>query len=58
MSGPSWLDTERFRIVARVPAGATKEQAPVMLQRLLAERSKGEAAPGDEGYPDLRIDSG
>jgi len=38
ISGPEWLDTERFDIVAKVPAGATREQARVMLQNLLADR--------------------
>jgi uncharacterized protein (TIGR03435 family) len=38
--GPSWLDSERFDIVAKVPAGATKEQVKVMLQNLLVERFK------------------
>ncbi len=38
--GPKWLDSERFDIVAKVPAGATKEQVGVMLQNLLAERFK------------------
>ena len=36
--GPNWLDSERFDIVAKVPAGSTKEQVKVMLQNLLAER--------------------
>ena len=38
ISGPGWLDTERYEIVAKVPKGATKEQYRVMLQNLLAER--------------------
>ncbi len=38
--GPNWLDSERFDIVAKVPAGATKEQVKVMLQNLMAERFK------------------
>jgi uncharacterized protein (TIGR03435 family) len=40
LSGPGWLDSERFDIVAKVPRGATKEQFMVMLQNLLAERFK------------------
>jgi uncharacterized protein (TIGR03435 family) len=40
VSGPSWLDSERYDIVAKVPRGATKEQFIVMLQNLLAERFK------------------
>jgi uncharacterized protein (TIGR03435 family) len=40
LTGPKWLDNERFDIVAKVPKGATKEEARVMLQNLLAERFK------------------
>ena len=38
VNGPAWLNTERYDIVARVPAGATKEQVNVMWQKLLSER--------------------
>jgi uncharacterized protein (TIGR03435 family) len=38
VSGPDWLDTERFDIAAKVPVGATNEQVNVMYQNLLAER--------------------
>jgi uncharacterized protein (TIGR03435 family) len=38
VTGPSWLDTERYDIVAKVPDGVAKEQIPAMLQALLAER--------------------
>jgi uncharacterized protein (TIGR03435 family) len=38
ISGPVWLDDERYDIVAKIPEGATKEQVPAMLQGLLAER--------------------
>ncbi len=38
INGPSWLDSERFDITAKVPTGATKEQVRVMMQNLLAER--------------------
>jgi len=40
VSGPSWLDTERFDITAKVPEGTTPEQFNVMLQNLLIERLK------------------
>jgi uncharacterized protein (TIGR03435 family) len=36
--GPSWLDTKRYDIVARVPKEAPAGQIPLMLQNLLAER--------------------
>ena len=38
ITGPEWLDSERFDIVAKVPEGATKEQVLVMWQSLLAAR--------------------
>jgi uncharacterized protein (TIGR03435 family) len=38
ISGPSWLGTEHYDIVANVPAGTTKEQLRLMWQDLLAER--------------------
>jgi len=37
-SYPSWMDTERFNVTAKVPEGATKEQFRVMQQNLLADR--------------------
>jgi uncharacterized protein (TIGR03435 family) len=38
LTAPDWLDQQRFDIDAKIPDGATKEQANVMLQNLLAER--------------------
>jgi uncharacterized protein (TIGR03435 family) len=40
ISGPAWLESERYDIVAKVPKGVTKEQFRLMLQSLLAERFK------------------
>src|SRR5262249_21050048 len=40
ITGPAWLDSERFDITAKVPDGVSKEQIPAMLQVLLAERFK------------------
>jgi uncharacterized protein (TIGR03435 family) len=40
ISGPSWLDSERYDIVAKLPRGATKAEFMAMLQNLLAERFK------------------
>jgi uncharacterized protein (TIGR03435 family) len=48
VSGPDWLkdavNGQRFDIVARMPEGSTKDDAPKMLRTLLAERFKLEAA--------------
>jgi uncharacterized protein (TIGR03435 family) len=38
ISGPSWLDSIQYTVIANVPAGTTKEQLPMMWQRLLQER--------------------
>src|SRR5262249_16138653 len=42
ISGPAWINdiSQRFDIVAKMPDGATVDQAPDMLQALLAERFK------------------
>src|ERR1700691_980116 len=40
ISGPAWLDDERFTVVAKVPEGATKEQLKLMMRNLLMERFK------------------
>ena len=40
VSGPDWLDTTRFDIMAKVPPNTPKSQIPLMLQSLLAERFK------------------
>jgi uncharacterized protein (TIGR03435 family) len=37
---PDWMADARFDIVATLPAGATSEQVPAMLQTLLADRFK------------------
>lgn len=38
IAGPDWLDALYFDVAARLPAGASKDRIPEMLQRLLAER--------------------
>jgi uncharacterized protein (TIGR03435 family) len=40
VTGPDWLNTTRFDIVAKMPEGATKADAPKMLQALLEDRFK------------------
>jgi uncharacterized protein (TIGR03435 family) len=40
LSGPDWLDFERFTVSAKVPEGTTKEQFRLMKQNLLVERFK------------------
>src|SRR2546423_10253566 len=37
VSGPDWLASQRFDILAKMPGGATQDQVPEMLQALLAE---------------------
>jgi uncharacterized protein (TIGR03435 family) len=40
VSGPPWFATERFDIVAKLPEGASKDDAPKMLRALLEDRFK------------------
>ena len=38
VSGPAWIDSERYDIVAIIPENTQPEDVPVMLQHLLEER--------------------
>jgi uncharacterized protein (TIGR03435 family) len=38
ISGPGWIDTEMYDVVANIPPDATDEQFQIMLQELLRER--------------------
>jgi uncharacterized protein (TIGR03435 family) len=40
ISGPSWLDSDHFDVVAKLPKDAKEDQLPAMLQALLVERFK------------------
>ena len=40
ISGPDWLKSERFDVVATLPAGAARRDIPAMMQALLADRFK------------------
>ncbi len=40
ISGPAWMDQDRWDITAKVPEGASKEDTKIMLQNLLADRFK------------------
>lgn len=38
ISGPAWIETDRYQIDAKIPAGAGKDDVARMLQTLLADR--------------------
>src|ERR1039457_126821 len=40
LGGPAWLDTDKFDIIAKVPAGTPQTALQPMLQTLLADRFK------------------
>jgi uncharacterized protein (TIGR03435 family) len=40
ITGPDWMATTRFDIMAKMPDGSTKEDVPKMLQSLLEDRFK------------------
>ena len=51
VSGPNWMKENRFDILAKMPEGATKEQVPLMLQALLADRFKLVAHRESQDHP-------
>lgn len=38
LTGPDWLASERFDVLATIPEGASQDQVPAMMQSLLADR--------------------
>jgi len=40
ISGPDWMTTTRYEVVATIPAGVPRDQVPLMWQALLADRFK------------------
>lgn len=38
LSGPDWMRSSRWNVLARLPEGALQDQVPEMMQTLLAER--------------------
>src|SRR5439155_16514175 len=38
VGGPSWLESDRFDVIAKAPAGASADTAKTMLRALLADR--------------------
>ncbi|HMC60340.1 MAG TPA: TIGR03435 family protein, partial [Candidatus Solibacter sp.] len=40
ISGPDWMASTRFDVLAKLPAGTPRSKVPEMLQALLAERFK------------------
>jgi uncharacterized protein (TIGR03435 family) len=40
ITGPDWIASQRFDIIAKLPDGASKDDVPIMLQSLLEDRFK------------------
>jgi uncharacterized protein (TIGR03435 family) len=55
INGPAWLNQERFNIAAKMPEGATSDDAPAMLQALLKERFKLVAHLTNEEHPVIAL---
>ena len=55
VTGPDWMTTARFDIVARMPDGTTKADAPMMLQALLEDRFKMASHKTSEEHPVLGL---
>jgi len=55
VTGPAWMNTTMFDIVANLPHGATKEQVPEMLQALLADRFKMTMHRENKEHPEFSL---
>jgi uncharacterized protein (TIGR03435 family) len=55
VSGPDWTTTDRFDIMANLPAGASKDDVPAMLQALLDDRFKLAAHLETKDHPVLGL---
>lgn len=55
VSGPDWINSTRYDITAKIPDGASKDDAPKMLQSLLEERFKLVARRVDKQEPVLAL---
>jgi len=55
VTGPDWLFTQRFDIMATMPDGSSKDDAPKMLQSLLEERFKLAAHRDTQEHPVLGL---
>jgi uncharacterized protein (TIGR03435 family) len=58
ITGPDWMATERFDIVAKMPEGSKREDAPKMLQALLEERFKLTTHHASAEHPVLALVAG
>ncbi|HEX4277112.1 MAG TPA: TIGR03435 family protein [Bryobacteraceae bacterium] len=58
IGGPPWLDIARFDIVAKVPAGATAADLPLMLQSLLVDRFHLSTHPDTRPFPEVVLIAG
>ena len=55
VTGPDWMASERYDIIAKIPDGATKDDIPQMLQALLKERLKLDAHLESKEHPVLGL---
>lgn len=55
VTGPDWMATQRFDILAKLPSGATRDDIPQMLQALLKDRLKVEAHLENKEHPVLGL---
>lgn len=55
ITGPDWMSATHFDIVAKMPEGSKKEDAPKMLQALLEERFKLTTHRGSVEHPVLAL---
>jgi len=58
IAGPEWMGAQRWDIQANIPAGATQDQVPEMLQSLLAARFAMKSHRSQKDFPVYALTAG
>jgi uncharacterized protein (TIGR03435 family) len=58
VGGPSWLDTDKFDVIAKGPADTTPDSLRLMLQALLADRFKLVVHHATKPFPEYALTAG
>jgi len=53
--GPKWMDSTKFNVDAKFPAGVPREQTPLMMQSMLADRFKLEFHRVTKSLPEYEL---
>jgi len=58
VGGPKWAGSAKFNVVAKIPMGTTRDQMPLMIQSMLADRFKLEFHRETRALTGVRVGGG